>query len=595
MATRTSRRGTKEHTPIVTPPSSTGSSRIRSPSPLSPTRVTRKEEKHQLQQLNNRLAGYIDRVRSLNSHIGSLESKVASIEETKHSEITSIKFKYDKELGYTRKALDDVAKERAKLQIDAEKLERENRDLRIENSQREKNCNDLEKQIKALMAKIAALTNDVDDLRRDVNILRPENAKLKKKLEDARKNLEAETLQRIDAQNQLQTSQEGLKFDNEVLQTQLNETRRIKAVEISEMDGKYREEYDSKLREQLESMRSSYESLMDSNRGDINRKYDADLEKYKRLYAESRSSGAGQAQELREYQTKISGLVSRNSELEASNSALNTRMSELLREMEDSEACHRRELAQRDEELRSKDEEMESMLKDYNALMEIKVALDMEIAAYQKLLEGEEARLGLSQVESPSSSMVSSSGKFSSFFDSGSGFGKGMKRKRILEEESESYDTVSELKGKPSVIIEPLDDDAKGITISNHTDDDISIGGWKLSCIVGSKEEELENGVDTVFKFHRSIVLPTGSSSTVYSSDATDVDHSPPTSLIMKNKSWSKGEYSVVTLTNKDEEVESIRVTKKIKSYSSKRHDGGGSSSGEIYHHSGDPSKCSVM
>ncbi|CAB4067111.1 LMNB [Lepeophtheirus salmonis] len=453
MATRTSRRGTKEHTPIVTPPSSTGSSRIRSPSPLSPTRVTRKEEKHQLQQLNNRLAGYIDRVRSLNSHIGSLESKVASIEETKHSEITSIKFKYDKELGYTRKALDDVAKERAKLQIDAEKLERENRDLRIENSQREKNCNDLEKQIKALMAKIAALTNDVDDLR------------------------QAETLQRIDAQNQLQTSQEGLKFDNEVLQTQLNETRRIKAVEISEMDGKYREEYDSKLREQLESMRSSYESLMDSNRGDINHQ--------------------------------------------------DFRMSELLREMEDSEACHRRELAQRDEELRSKDEEMESMLKDYNALMEIKVALDMEIAAYQKTLG---RRRG------------------SSWF---------------ISKESESYDTVSELKGKPSVIIEPLDDDAKGITISNHTDDDISIGGWKLSCIVGSKEEELENGVDTVFKFHRSIVLPTGSSSTVYSSDATDVDHSPPTSLIMKNKSWSKGEYSVVTLTNKDEEVESIRVTRK--------------------------------
>ncbi|QQP37936.1 Uncharacterized protein FKW44_018383, partial [Caligus rogercresseyi] len=49
-----------EHTPIVTPPSSS-SSKMRSPSPLSPTRVTRKEEKHQLQQLNNRLAGYIDK------------------------------------------------------------------------------------------------------------------------------------------------------------------------------------------------------------------------------------------------------------------------------------------------------------------------------------------------------------------------------------------------------------------------------------------------------------------------------------------------------------------------------------------------------
>eukprot|EP00096_Caligus_rogercresseyi_P000476 TRINITY_DN1093_c0_g2_i2.p1 TRINITY_DN1093_c0_g2~~TRINITY_DN1093_c0_g2_i2.p1 ORF type:complete len:357 (-),score=150.69 TRINITY_DN1093_c0_g2_i2:348-1418(-) len=356
------------------------------------------------------------------------------------------------------------------------------------------------------------------------------------------------------------------------------------------MDGKYREEYDSKLREQLDAMRGSYESLMEQNRSEVNRKYDADLEKYKRLYAEARSGSAGQSQELREYQTKVSGLVSRNSELEASNSALNLRMSELLREMEDSESSHRRELARRDEELRSKEEEIESMLRDYNALMEIKVALDMEIAAYHKLLEGEEARLGLSILDSPSTS----TSKFS-LFDSAAG----KKRKRIMDSDSESYEIVSDLKGKPSVIIEPLEDDElKGITISNHTDDDISIGGWKITLVVGNTEEELENGSEMVYKFHRSIVLPTGMSSTIYSSDVMDVDHSPPSSLIMKNKSWSKGDFSVVTLINKDDDVESIRVTKKIKSYSSKRIDFGNTSSGtsgELYHHSGDPSKCALM
>ncbi|CAB4054840.1 unnamed protein product [Lepeophtheirus salmonis] len=152
-------------------------------------------------------------------------------------------------------------------------------------------------------------------------------------------------------------------------------------------------------------------------------------------------------------------------------------MIELFREMNDSEACHRRELTPRDE-------------------------------------------------ESPSSpSIVSSSGKIF--------------RKWIW-------------KGTPSIIIEPLNDDAKGRPILNHTADDISIGGWKLSCIVV---------------------------------DATDVDHSPPTSLTMKNKSCSKGEYSVVTLTKKDDEFESIRVIKKIKSYSSKRHAGRGSSFGDINQH----------
>ena len=80
---------------------------------------------------------------------------------------------------------------------------------------------------------------------------RTENNRLEKKLDDAKRNLEDETLKRIDLQNQLQTSQEGLKFENQLLEQQLNETRVRKQIEISEIDGKLSDQYEEKLQKNL--------------------------------------------------------------------------------------------------------------------------------------------------------------------------------------------------------------------------------------------------------------------------------------------------------------------------------------------------------
>ena len=62
---------------------------------------------------------------------------------------------------------------------------------------------------------------------------------------------------------------------------------------------------------------------------------------------DERTNNAGTKQEVREYQTKISGLTSRNVELEAANSSLQKRMADLLKEMEDKEANFRNEMARK--------------------------------------------------------------------------------------------------------------------------------------------------------------------------------------------------------------------------------------------------------
>lgn len=49
-------------------------------------------------------------------------------------------------------------------------------------------------------------------------------------------------------------------------------------------------------------------------------------------------------------------------------------------------------LGSRDDEIRRLNEEIQKMMQDYQDLMDTKIQLDVEIEAYRRLLEGEEAR-----------------------------------------------------------------------------------------------------------------------------------------------------------------------------------------------------------
>lgn len=49
-------------------------------------------------------------------------------------------------------------------------------------------------------------------------------------------------------------------------------------------------------------------------------------------------------------------------------------------------------LQQRDERIAELEKEISDMISDYRDLMDLKIQLDTELQAYQKLLEGEETR-----------------------------------------------------------------------------------------------------------------------------------------------------------------------------------------------------------
>lgn len=106
----------------------------------SPTRHSRLVEKVELQNLNDRLACYIDRVRNLETENSRLTIEVQTTRDTVTRETTNIKNIYETELLEARRMLDELARERARLEIDTKRLWEENDELTTRLDKKTKEC-----------------------------------------------------------------------------------------------------------------------------------------------------------------------------------------------------------------------------------------------------------------------------------------------------------------------------------------------------------------------------------------------------------------------------------------------------------------------
>ena len=225
--------------------------------------------------------------------------------------------------------------------------------------------------------------NDRNRLSEELRNMKPDYDRMKNKLGDAQKNLEDETLKRIDLQNQLQTAQEEAKFNNSILTQQLNESKVRKQIEIEEMDGAYQTKYDEKLQSSLAELRDQYEKQLSENRSGFSAVYDKRIQDLNSKLASERGSAASAIQEMKEMNTKVQGMTSRVTELEATNSALTRRMKELEEQLDDQARNHRADIAKKDHEI----DYLNDQIKEYEE-------------ESRKLLEAvkqQKSRLGLSQ------------------------------------------------------------------------------------------------------------------------------------------------------------------------------------------------------
>ncbi|XP_030076169.1 lamin-B2 isoform X1 [Microcaecilia unicolor] len=531
-------------------------------------------------------------------------------------EVTGIKVLYEAELADARRVLDETARERAKLQIELGKFRVDLDEVNKNYKKKDAELNTAQARLKDLEAlfhrsesELSTALNDKHSLEGEVADLQAQLAKAEDAHAVAKKQLEKETLARVDLENRCQSLQEELEFRKNIFEEESRETRKRHERRLVEVDTGRQYEYDSKLAQALEELRNQHDEQVKMYKTELEQTYQAKLNNAKLTSDHNDKAASAAREELKEARMRIESLSYQLSGLQKQASAAEDRIRELEEMMAIERNKYHKMLDAKEKEMAEMRDQMQQQLNEYQELLDVKLALDMEISAYRKLLEGEEERLKLSP--SPSSRVTVSRATSSSSSSSSSAvYASRAKRKRVEMEEhsgsgddvtgfgssnsgfsgtggssSSSYHLSQQASASGSITVEEIDLEGKYVQLKNNSNKDQSLGNWRLKRQIGEGDE-------IAYKFTPKYVLKAGQTVKIYAADA-GVAHSPPSVLVWKNQSsWGTGSSIRTYLVNADGEEVAVRsVTKSGMAIMNGEEDEEEADFGDedLFHQQGDP------
>lgn len=498
---------------------------------------SRDREKKDMQNLNDRLASYIEKVRFLEAQNRKLSEDLDNLRGRWGKDTSSVKQMYETELAEARKLIDDTARNRADVEIQVARLQDEVRDWR-QRYEDELNAHDADKErLARYIADLSNAESEINQLKRrcqslddETARLRKENSRLIQDLQKARGELDQETLNRIDYQNQVQTLLEEIEFLRRVHEQEIKELQHLAARDSTPEN---REFFKNELALAIRDIRNEYDQITSQNKTDMESWYKLKVQEIQTSTNKLGTESNYAREETRRLRTQLQDFRGKLGDLEARNALLEKQVYELTHQLEDDQRQYESALNDRDSQIRKMREECQALMMELQMLLDTKQTLDAEILIYRKMLEGEENRDGLRQLVEDA---VRTHGTRTTDEKDAKSTVKGEIATRTSFQRS----------AKGNISIAECDPNGRYIIMENtHRNKEENIGEWKLKRKIDGRRE-------IVFTLPPNVTLPAGKSIKIWARNAGG-RNDPPNDLVFEGEdSWGFGNNVQTILYNKE-------------------------------------------